>query len=398
MLPEVIAATPKAPVDVRPAATAATAAIPITARKQAAEASADRDAARAFVAKHLEEFGVLGRNNAVKERRPVVALPALTSEQTRDNHFRFGFDAGIANRRPTRSSSYWTETGACTRPARMFQLELRQALTEMADRFGRISISNSGNALSGSVIWEAKRLGIPFEIVTVAVEGHGVPAHDPELTHRVHTLSWDAFVDFAKEFAADAGAPDAWQALEALHGEAVDTAHVYTNHRLSIFHANFDYAREEVVGPPLWCVSDHEQSTAINRRLLARGKRGVPQILYWSPELIVSQLTSPFLRSRLRRSSAARPTLPPSEHRWNTFMLLRETYPKLPLEPSMERARDPSFVQKMGMLQRTLRRLNPGHNALHSTPLHLYLRRLGVDEDVHGLSVTSEDFYGSSHA
>jgi hypothetical protein len=351
-------------------------------------------AAATFVGERIKEYGLLGANSRVpgEGRKP---LPKLTYEFSQRNHFRFGFDGVEFNRRPSPSACYWVEYGQPSRPAKTFQVELRQALAEICARYGKVGITNSGNSVSRAIIWEAKEMGLPVETVTLEIEGHRVPDHDKRLPHRQHKVSWDRFTEFARSFAETAGCPDAWLALEAFHGQVSSLPHVYCNTRLSVAHSNYDYIKGEIVGPPVWTLSDHEQSTGINRWLLASNLVGVPQVLCWSPELLVAQLTTRTFRDRIRRASVDPPTLAPTEMRWNTFALFKTTYPNLVMAATIEKARnDKGLTQKMDQLQGVLLRAHLGCNRIHHYPLDRFMKHMGIKPDFFDVGVPAHAYFG----
>jgi hypothetical protein len=338
----------------------------------------------AFISERIKQFGVLGSNNRLPdEDRGPKPLPAPTFEFTKGNHFRFGFDGAEFNRRLHGSSTYWVDYGKASRAPEGFHLELRRAITEIFQKHGKMTITNSGNHTSRAVIFEAKRLGVPFEQITVQIEGYGVPYHDKTVPHRVVKVSWNDFAEFSRTFSKTAGCSDPWLALEAYHGHVSELPHIYCNTKITFVHMNYDHVRDEVVGPPVWCVADHEQSTGINRWLLATNKVGIPQIMFWSPELLVAQVTAEPWRDRMRRASLDPPQLSPLEVRWNTYVLFKTAYPKLGMAATGESARnDKTLLQPMEMLMRSLRRANMGYSTMHYFPLHRFMERLGASANL----------------
>jgi hypothetical protein len=354
-----------------------------------------------FLAERIGEYGIMGTNNRVPNSSH-VPLPPPTYEFTKASHFRFGYDDGEWNRRPNDSALYWVDFGTSRRPPESFKEELRRALSEVFERHGKVTISNSGNFLSRALVHEAKSLGADFEQVTVEVEGFGVPEHDRSAPHRVAKVSLADFADFAERFSKLADTSDPWLAFEAYHGEVSTRPHLYTVARTHLVHANFDGHATRVVGPPIWTVSDHEQATGINRWLLATQKVGIPQILFWSPELLVSQLASPTWRERMRRASLDPPELAPGDVRWNAFALMKATYPDVTMAATGDAARGSKrLTEPFSRIQPRLAKY--GHNATHFFALHRFLERLGAKPDLFDLGRAAKDgppgkvYFGDVH-
>jgi hypothetical protein len=336
--------------------------------------------AAAFIRDRIGEFGILGTNNRIPDFPDLVPYPAPTYPFTKNNHYRFGYNDGEFNRRPSPSALYWVEYGRPSRKHDSLKAELRRAITEMHEAHGKLSITNSHNATSRAIVVEARALGIPVEQITVEIEGHKIPPIDAQGPHGRHTVSWDAFAEFALSFAKTASCWDPWFALEAIHGHVSDRAHVYSNIRFNFNHHNWEAKENAVAGPPTWGVGDWETGTSINRWLLQTGKVGVPQVLYWSPELIAAQLDHIVWRERFRQASQVPPELNPLDIVLGTFATLKSEYPDTRMFWGMNFARnDPAFDEKMKNLGGQLWRSIPRQNSCHYSPLRRFLRHFGVE-------------------
>jgi hypothetical protein len=225
-------------------------------------------------------------------------------------------------------------------------------------------------------------MGLRLEQLTVEIEGHGLPPIDPVGPHHRHKVTWDDFAEFATDFASVSGSADPWIALEGYHGLVSRHTHLYCHARINFENHNYDEENKSFAGPSVWCVAEYELATAVNRWLLAKERKGVPQILYWSPELMAAQIDAPLWRDRVRRASSASLKLSPIEMRWNTFAVLKAEYPDWRMFRAAEAARhDPSLGAKMAALGKRLRKLFPGVSNIHFVPLHRFLDQLGVRYD-----------------
>jgi hypothetical protein len=347
--------------------------------------------AAAFFSDRIDRFGIIGANNVVPDDFKADALPPPKHQFTRDNHFRFGFNGVQFNRRTSRSATYWVEFG---RPSRMhegFSAEMRRALSEIHRVYGPLSITNSGNSISRGVVLLAKELGLDLELVSVEFDGQPIPAHDDAMPHRLHKKTWDEFVEFAHGFGRTAGCSSSWIALEAYHGSLSERPHIYTPATTVVVDHNVEARKFVRVGPPNWAFGSPEINTAINRWLLASGKAGIPQIMWWSPELMAAQLDSDIARWGFRESwvppaapAEAAEAGPEDDARKNrlTFDFFQHLYPDVPMTPITSLARnDQALNRKMRALRRTLVRANPRCDTTHFIPLHRLLGHLGVEFD-----------------
>jgi hypothetical protein len=333
--------------------------------------------AATFIKERIAEFGLLGVNNRVPDDLERAPLPAIGCQFTKDNHFRFGFDDGEFNSRTCASSTYWAEYGRPSRDHRGFIPELCRALAEVHEIHGALGVTNSGNFTNRAVLAAAKQMGLRVEQVTVEIEGHSVPAQDPEMHHCRYVVTWDGLVEFAETFARVAGCADPWIALEAYHGHVSSTPHIYSSARLHLVNHSYDRARKDIIGPAVWTIAEYEQATSIDRWLLAERRSGIPRIMFWSPELIAAQLDSATWRDRIRRASAWPPELEPGNIRLSAYALCRQAFPNVRMARSAEEARnDAALNQKMAQLRLHLSRTNPGCNTTHHLPLHRVLARL----------------------
>jgi hypothetical protein len=336
----------------------------------------------AFIDEHIEEFGILGTNNVVPdENGNGEALPSCSYEFTKGNHFRFGFGAGEFNRRRSQTDKYWVEIGRPSRPHKGFVAEMARAIAEIYEMYGPFTVSNSGTELSRAAVAVAKDLGIRFEEITIAIKGFPAPPPDEGVTNHYHEITWDEFSKFAVEFCSIAGCSQPWVALQAYHGVRSERAHVYPLIAFFLHNHNWDNG-QHIVGPPNWSYIEQESFTAINRWLLATGRKGVVQILGWSPELMAARLDSKVVRDRVREVSSAPPSALFADLRAKLDAipsLLLDAYPNLRMTTSsLADSKDPELASKVQALRRRLRNANPGRNAAHAYPLHRLLEDLGV--------------------
>jgi hypothetical protein len=299
----------------------------------------------------------------------------LPVEFTRGQHFRFGYDDDAFCRRPSPSATYWVAFGRPARPSNAFRRELRQSLSDIFGRHGNMTLTNAGGPVSRAVIWEAKEMGLPIEVLTVEIEGHGFPSHNKAVPHRHHKITWEAFAAFAREFAETADCPDAWLALDAYHGVVSDRPHIHGGYGIRFFPDDFDAS-------PAWTVANDELSTGLHRWCIATERVAIPSVFYWSPELIVAQITSSSWRERVARASQTGLQTGPINMRWNTYQLVRSVYPNLTMSPTPELARsDAALDKRMSELSRELRRAHPSDNAVHHEPLARFLAHHDVRRD-----------------
>src|SRR4029077_4438873 len=184
---------------------------------------------------------------------------------------------------------------------------MARAIAEIYETFGPLTVSNSGTDLSRAAIAVAKDLDIRFEQIMIAIKGFPAPPHDEGVTNHYHEITWDEFSGFAAEFCSVAGCAQPWVALQAYHGVRSERAHVYPLVTLFLRNYNWDNG-QHIVGPPSWSYIEQESSTAINRWLLATGRKGVVQILNWSAELMAARLDARVVRERVREASSAAPS------------------------------------------------------------------------------------------
>jgi hypothetical protein len=359
----------------------------------------------AFISQNIERFGLLGANNVVPDEEEREPLPPCTCEFTKGNHFRFGFDGREFNRRKFPAAKYWAEYGRPSRPHDGFLAEFTRAMSEIEDLYGPVSVSNSGNGLGRTVIAAAKDLGMSIEQITVGITGYPTPPHDEAIPNRHYQITWDEFAEFAVEFCHVAGCSEPWIALEAYHGHVSDRPHIYPVTALSLlsfgrktsFIHNNSLSDEDIVGPPNWSYIDLEPITAINRWLLACGRKGIAQILRWSPELIAAQFDAEAFRSWLRQASnPPPPSVDAAEWRaklGSMRSVVQEAYPNLDMRSrSLATSEDPELNGKIQELQRRLRRANPGCLGWQCYPLHRFIERLGIRFDFD--FGQTEDTYG----
>jgi hypothetical protein len=351
-------------------------------RQRAAPVTATAD----FVSDQIDRFGILGTNNIVPDELKLGALPSPSCQFTKDNHFRFGFNGVEFNRRLSRAATYWVEFGRPSRLHQGFPAEMRRALLEIHEIYGRLSITNSGNSISRGVMLLAKELGLELKLVSVEFDGHPAPVYDGAWPHRLHKVAWDDFAKFAHAFGQTAGCSSPWVALEAYHGSLSDLPHIYTSTTTLVVDHNVETRQYTRFGPPNWALGSPEMNTAINRWLLACGKAGVPQIMRWSPELMAAQIDSDLARGHLQAAST-----PPDasvqeddlrKSEAPPFDLFQQLFPDVPMAPVTSRARnDEALNGKMRRLRRMMVRANPRCDTTHFIPLHRLLRHLGVEFD-----------------
>ena len=334
-----------------------------------------------FIRQHIERYGLLGENNVESSLGQRVPSVADDPEFTKGNHFKFGFDGGVFNGRPTRSSIYWVEYSAITRSHRSFREELRQALIDVADRVGAFSVTSSRSYIAALVAAEATQLGLPVRRIAIEIEGLR-PAHlaaDGE-TER-HTVSWDQFSAFAKEFAKCAGCSDPWIAFEAMHGHLSDLPHIYDGSEIRIENNNFDWSRRCAVGEAEWSLVDNEKFTAINRFLLEKGRLGIPQILRWSPELLAAQInSSPYRRWFQYGANKGGMYREGGRNRLARIGLAVEAMGSTDVVPSAKlESCEPALDELMKALRRNMKNIAPGCVAQHRYPLWRLSPLLGLD-------------------
>jgi hypothetical protein len=336
----------------------------------------------AFIDEKIEQFGILGTNNVVPDENGNGGiLPPCSLEFTKGNHFRFGFGAGEFNRRRSQTDKYWAEVGRPSRPHKGFVAEMARAISEIYEMYGPFTVSNSGTEPSRAAIAVAKDLDIRFEQITIAIKGFPAPPHDESVTNHYHEITWDDFSEFAAEFCSVAGCSQPWVALQAYHGVRSERAHVYPLAAVFLYNQNWDHG-QHIVGPPNWSYIEQESFTAINRWLLATGRKGVVQMLNWSPELMAARFDSKATRDRLREASRAPPSAQIADVRAKLDAIpsvLRDAYPDLRMTASsLADSKDPELTNKVQALGKRLHRANPGYNAIHAHPLHRLLEHLGV--------------------
>jgi hypothetical protein len=343
--------------------------------------TSEKEAAETFLRDHLETYGLCGTNNTVPSdaTRPPAVAP--TFDMTKDNHVRFGFDDGTFNARPSSSAFYWVAYGKTSRKHEGTRKEIRRALVDMKERFGKISVSNTGNPASRALLAEAATMSIDVEQITVEIDGFPFAEPSASITNRHVKISWADFAKFAEKF-GEHGSGDPWVALEAIHGEFTERAHVYTHARLRVVHQNYDEPMKKVIGPPVWSLEEWEATTAVNRWMLATKRTGAPLALLWSPELMAAQLDSPVMRKRMVRAAANPPTLAPPDLQWNTYEVLKAWFPNTPMGRSAGSSRnDPNFIGKMSELNTRLVRVHRPASNLYTVPLARVLEDLGVVYD-----------------
>jgi len=328
------------------------------------------DAAAEFIAANIGEFGLLGTNNVVPNDCQRKLIPPCNQEFTRGNHFRFGFDGLEFGNRFSSSATYWVEYGRASRSHGGFLPELRRALAEIYDSYGPLSISNTGASLGRLLIATAKEMGLSVEQITVRIDGHRFPPHDESLPHRVRSIAWSEFEEFARSFASAFGCNDPWLAFEAVHGTVSDATNICSTAPVVLHNHNYNRNQGKEVGPPNWSFVDHEKFTAVNRWLLASGRRGVPHILRWSPELLAAQLDSLARRSRHDEAPDASPSrLTPARHDGRGHR--RQSWT------------DAELGRKMDTLGLLLHAENPDCDTAHYYPIHRLLGRLDLEYGCH---------------
>jgi hypothetical protein len=334
-----------------------------------------------FLRDNIKRYGLLGDNNRVSVDQLTRPRGTAVQEFTQDNHFKFGFDGNQFGCRDSYSSQYWVEYGAVRRSHAGFADELRKALTRASDSCGMFSVTSTRSYIAALISAEATNLGLSFKRVAVDIEGfqQAHPDGAPE-TDR-YLVSWDRFDEFAMEFASLAGCGDPWIAFEAFHGELSDVPHIYDGAEIRIENNNFDVGNGTVAGPPDWCLVDNEKFTAINRYLIARRRRGIPQILRWSPELIAAQLDSPAYRHWLAEASAMTASGPMVWlNQWARLALVRQAFPGLQFASGVAWDRsDQALDLKMKILRRRMKNVSPGCKTQHRYPLWRFARLHGVD-------------------
>lgn len=341
--------------------------------------SAQAASGSAFIAANLRTFGLLGDNN----RLPLDLCDEasdIDQEFSLGNHFKFGFDGIPFNNRKMVASRYWVEYGAPSRAHEGFQNEFKRAIAEIYTDCGTFSTTATRSYIASSVAREASNMGLDFKLIAVDIEGFDPVQIDyPTRTER-HLVSWDRFSEFALHFSRVGGCSDPWVALEAFHGALSQVAHIYDGAEIRLANNNFDTAKKVVVGPLDWSLIDNEKFTSINRYLLAEKKRGIPQIMRWSPELIAAQLDSSAFRNWMKRAqhaSAASPDI--RVNQTARLQLVTDTYPGLQISATVsDDRRDPRLNEQMKVLRRRMRNIAPRRSMQHRYPLARLTALLGV--------------------
>jgi hypothetical protein len=337
-----------------------------------------------FISAHIGRFGLCGSNNLVPRDWPTPARGKPLATFTRHGHFEWGFGQGTFNDRESGAQTYWTSYGRPGRPHEGFRAELTRAVVEIGKAFGPVSITADGGYISEAAIAACKIAGLRFEQVVLEVEDFRLPPYDasePTLHYRVSGAEFQAF---AERFGRDAGCPDAWLALEALHGVLSPFPHIYDGYEVRLVNNSYDTRRNRLVGRANWSLVDNEQYTAIDRWLLREGKTGVPSILRWSPELLAAQIDSPQWRQWLRISS--RPMARPSPATWLNravrLQLALESFPGVPMVASMGARRgDAGFSDFMRAISVRMSRWDASQGSQHHYPLDRLAQRAGIAFD-----------------
>ena len=351
-----------------------------------------------FVARNRTQYGVLGSNNRVAADLERPPLPNRCQRFTREDHFKFGFDGEEFGGRISSAAKYWVEYGAPERGHRGFEVELTAALEEIRDDVGTFSVSASCSYIISAVAAISQRCRWQMSQVVVDIEGFRPVLFDDRIPVQRVLVSWESFAKYALEFATVAGCSDAWLALEAFHGAVSKVTHIYDGAEIRILNNNFDEPSKTIVGPPDWTLVDNEKYTAIDRYLIAQRRRGVTQILRWSPELIAAQIDSPQTRNWLRRASHVRVSSNGSGwlNQRARIQMVTAAFPKLGVAPDNRRSRGDSELEgRMTGLSKRMRNLSPDCQSQHRYPLLRLFRKLGLNCGF--LAEKHPLWYGSVH-
>lgn len=336
-----------------------------------------------MIAADAPVFALGGTINALPIDLDRAPLPPPIWPLTAGNHFRFGYDAEAFASRRSGGARYWTSYGAPSRPHEGFVRELARALTAIAAAAGPIAIGGTGGIVALATAALARRLGIDAVIVRVEIVEHPEPTAPSPLPVLPIPVAFDTFADFACDFARRIGCADAWLALAAYGAEHCDRPVVADHGELRLVNNGIDERLGVCVAPPLVTLVDNETFTGLDRWLIARRRRGVAQLLRWSPELLAAQLDSSPYRAWLAATHAAGNA---GRAAWTNRAarraLWQQSFPDLSFAADAGAAcRDPRLVARMRDLSRRMRRLTPGCGTQHHTPLHRLAERLGIDLD-----------------
>lgn len=328
-------------------------------------------------------FALGGTINALPIDLDRAPLPPPIWPLTAGNHFRFGFDAEAFASRRSGGARYWTSYGAPSRRHEGFVRELARALTAIAAVAGPIAIGGTGGIVALAAAALARRLGIDAVIARVEIIEHPVPSPATGLPVLPIPVAFEDFAVFARGFARHVGCGDAWLALAAYATEHCERPVVADHGELRLVNNGIDERLGACVAPPLVTLVDNETFTGLDRWLIARRRRGVAQLLRWSPELVAAQLDSPAYRDWLASTHAAGGA---GRAAWTNRAarraLWQQSFPDLAFAADAGAAcGDPRLVARMRDLSRRLRRLAPGCGTQHHMPLHRLAERLQVELD-----------------
>ncbi|MFN0245625.1 MAG: hypothetical protein ACKV2T_01870 [Kofleriaceae bacterium] len=347
-----------------------------------------RPAAADFIRANIAVHGLLGSAVRVPEDTPWQPLPTPTFELTRDNHHSFGFDGVAFGRRRTFSATYWVEFGRPARPPGDLRTELRAALMGIRAQHAALSIGCTGGIVAEVIAAEAMAMGVPLDGIALDLEGHGAPHGSISVAKTRHRVSWEEFTAFAMHVAHEEGCGDAFHALDAMHATFGDATHLFSRGTLALVRHSHDAAFASDRAPVTWAVASYEQATWVHRWLLGNGRRGIPHVLLWTPELVAAVVDAPTWRRYI--DPAAPPPPPRLAH-----VVLRETYPEIAVHPFESRYEDGVVLRrKLQALSGRMRSVLRGRRATHYTPFDRFARHLGVQYD----ATFTDPTYGRNEA
>jgi hypothetical protein len=249
-----------------------------------------RDAGlEAFYARNLGQYGINGTNNGPDpdEGWPSHEMP-LGMMLSRDNHFVWGYDRQRFNWRRNYTSVFWTDYGVPRRPVMTLREELALALREIHEH-------NNGNLLTLSCT------NSPFSaMVRAALEELGIPF--APWGQRDLSPGMREFEKYMETFFQTTRCVDPRVAYIAWCGEQTERFTIYDGGVIRLFNHGTDDARNPY-SPPRWALVDNERNHAIDRWMIATGRRGITSLMKWSPELMAAYLRHPIIQGLLRSNA-----------------------------------------------------------------------------------------------
>jgi hypothetical protein len=333
-----------------------------------------------FTSTMLAKFGLNGSNNCpVTGLLPAVASRPSAAEKVLSG-VTYGYDGGVNNFRNSLSSVFWIEYQPVkAAAARDFGTELDRFLLRVADEFGRISVSGTGNALSHLLTSRAARLGLDVQQNVLVVPGHPGPTLDETVPVRIKETSITEIDEFAVRFVTDTHCHDPWCAFEAMHGFDDTRFHLFGYSAWTVFDYGYDERQKSFIGPPMWALLDFEKYTAIDRWCQIHGLPGTDCVLRSTPELIASQFGSAPFNNWLQTNSARTEMAPAALNDWTWLIeLIRSHDPDMPPAAATYDASH-GLEPTMKELRRKLRKLKRVRPLAHTTPLWCLFEQLRLN-------------------